>query len=91
MSGQNRSSLVIIGVWLWGATAALLAATIFIVVLTGYPVELYGRFKESATALGAIVAAGALAWSHFFKAAENQSIKEQLVKIDKRLDDLTDS
>jgi hypothetical protein len=72
------------GVWAWGiATAALGVAVVFVVVF-GWPPDVYTRVKDSATAIGAVVAASALAWSLFFQVGNTDSQKER----DKIIDEI---
>lgn len=57
------------GVWAWGILTAALAVAVILVVTFGWPKAVYDRVEKSASAVGAVVAASALAWSFFYNAA----------------------
>jgi hypothetical protein len=65
-----------IGVWVWGTVTAILAGWVILVILWGRPESVYVRIKDSATALGAVIAASALAWSYFYQTATD---KDELI------------
>ncbi len=67
-----------LGMWVWGTVTAVLAAVVVFVILTGEPLEVYDRIREAATAIGAVLAASALAWSHFFQTVTRQEESARL-------------
>ena len=77
-----------VGLWLWGAATAVLGIAIVLVIFTGEPADLYQRVKDGATALGAVVAASALAWSLFYQSSEKKSEKEKLDSIKTKLEQI---
>ena len=56
-----------IGVWVWGTTTAAIGMGVVLLVVFGWPNPVYVRVKDCASALGAVVAASALAWSWFYQ------------------------
>ena len=75
------------GAWLWGSVLVILASMLLYHVFRGKEAT-RTRIENSATVLAAIVAACALAWSHFFKAGESDAIKEIKI-VQTQLNDLT--
>ncbi len=76
-----------------GTITALLGAGVVFVILTGKPSTLFGRIKDTATAMGAVVAASALAWSHFFQTgarsddtARIEALIQKVAEISRQID-----
>ncbi|MGB1236707.1 MAG: hypothetical protein ACPG4U_00775 [Pseudomonadales bacterium] len=79
-----------IGVVIWGFSTAILGFFIVFVVVTGLPANIYTRVKEAATALGAVVAASALAWSLFYQQHTGKGDEQQLKDITQKLEVIED-
>lgn len=79
---DGRSWTIRFGMWVWGTLTALLAVGIVYVIATGDPAPVYLRVRDAATALGAVVAASALAWAHFYQSwtdNENKSNSREIL------------
>ena len=85
---RNRTKGYGGGVWVWGTTTAALGIAVVLLVAFGWPPRVYLRLKESANAIGAVVAASALAWSWFFQTDSRASIANQEKVIDEIKNDL---
>lgn len=68
-----------LGIWIWGFVTAALGVAVVFVIASGRPTDVYTRVKDSATAIGAVVAASALAWSLFFQAADSQRERDKIM------------
>jgi hypothetical protein len=82
------------GIWGWGVIAASMGLAAVLLVAFGQPEGVYGRFKESSSAIGAVIAASVLAWSWFFQTDDKSVTKNQIGEIlgrvraiQKKLDD----
>jgi hypothetical protein len=73
------------GTWAWGIVTGGLAVIVVFVILTGWPGCVYTRIKDAATALGAVIAASALAWSHFFQTASRREESAKLEELSHRV------
>lgn len=69
-----------LGKWGWGIATAALGIAVVVVVALGRPQGIYDRIKDSATAIGAVVAASALAWSLFFQVSDSQSERNKIIE-----------
>ena len=87
---MNQNLWITVGIWTWGGVTALLAIIIVVVVLSGRWPDLLKRIIDAATALGAVVAASALAWSYFFQSgARNDAESEKLRELSKLTSELS--
>jgi hypothetical protein len=79
-----------VGVWVWGSATAILGIAVVSIIFTGKPQDLYVRVKDSATALGAVIAASALAWSLFYQSSDQaeriESIERSVRAIEETLE-----
>lgn len=75
------------GIWVWGIVTAMLGISVVLVITFGWPDPLYQRIKDSAPAIGAVVAASALAWSFFYQASAND-LKDDLNKLRQSIEKL---
>lgn len=69
---------------------AVLGGVIVFVILAGWPTEMYGRIKDAATALGAVIAASALAWSYFYQAVAQHDESTNFDEIVRNIDELSE-
>ena len=76
-----------LGVWVWGAVSTLIAAVILYTIVAGSD-QSVDRIESTATVLGAIVAAGVLAWSHFYQSSNTQNTNDELARIKTELSEV---
>ncbi len=78
------------GIWAWGIVSSSLGFAAVVLIGFGYPPGVYERFKASASAIGAVIAASVLAWSWFFQYDEKHSPKAHSAAIEKVSDKVSE-
>ncbi len=74
---KKSADIYTAGVWTWGILAFVLSFTTVFIIAFGVPKQVYIRVRDSASAIGAVVAASALAWSFFYKSVEEAKEKKK--------------
>lgn len=87
-----------LGIWAWGSVTAILSLATLYIITTGSPPALYNRIKETASAIGGIIAASVLAWSIFFQTslqqgnlAKQDELTNKLAEAVKKLESVSSS
>ena len=76
------------GIWAWGTITAILSLATVLIIATGKPPGLYERIKDTASALGGVIAASVLAWSIFFQTSAQQAGSAKQDELTRRISEI---